>query len=109
MRLLIANSEAASRALEEKAQAWLEADVARYSAGQWSEIYVSADGSRFGIAYEDRLAPAFSDSELGAQSSPDGMGGTLTTFNNVQDATMATENTPGWSVVPKPVVIGGSP
>jgi hypothetical protein len=110
MKILTATSQAAAQALSDKAEAWLEANVENYNAGTWSPIYVSADGATFGIAWEARLAPAFTAAELNSQSTPDGMGGTLTTYGNVIDALMAQAAmlgqpaVPGWSIVPPPPI-----
>ena len=106
MKLLVASSQAAAQALADKAQAWLEANVPGYNASTWSPIYVSADATQYGIAWESRLAPAFTVAELAAQTTPDGTGGTLTAYGNVLDATMAQAASAGvpavvgWSVVP---------
>ena len=97
MKLLLAISQPAAQSLNDKAQAWLESNVQGYNAGSWSPLYVSADGKQYGISWEDRLVPTFTAAELATKTSaPDAQGQSVTTYGNVQDVTMATEDAPGW-------------
>ncbi len=85
--LLIAPSGLAAQALADKAQAWLLASVARYDADKWCDPVQHPIDGRWAIAFEPRLAPAFTADERGDTPTPDGMGGTGTAWAHVIERT----------------------
>lgn len=101
MRMLVASTEQAARDLEVKAFNYVTAQQ-HARGGGWASIY--SDGIQFGFCFEEAIAGAFTDQELGA-SEQNGQ----TVWDNVQECALTTRDqqgnviTAGWDVVPDPV------
>ncbi len=102
MQLLLANSAATARALEQRAFAFVVQNQDA-TGGGWSRLW--SDGTKFGIAFDNSVASAFTPVELG--TTHDAQGNATGYANAIEAApkTIAQDGTISgtWETIPDPL------